>query len=274
VTNVVSTAAGLRERLRGIKLFMLDLDGTTYVEDRLVPGALEFLAGVTSSGRAFTFLTNNTSRSAADYVRKLTTLGIPAAGDNVFTAGQATALFLSSHYPRSKVFLVGTQSLSREFAGCGIDLAGREERADVVVVGFDTELAYWKLERACGLIDDGAVFMATHPDLVCPVVNRRYIPDCGSMCQMITNATGKRPSMVFGKPDPSIVEMLRLRMGFDASEIVMVGDRLYTDIALAINAGVAGICVLTGETTRETLRDSPHQPDFVVESIADITELL
>lgn len=264
-----------QKRLSGIRLFLLDLDGTIYVENKLLPGAIDFLDRVRNTGRDYVFMTNNSSRSAADYLIKLNNLGIPATLESVFTSGQATALYLSAQKPGAKVFLVGTRSLQEEFAIHDLRLATRDETdVDYVVVGFDTELEYWKLSHACGLIDDGVPFLATHPDYVCPIAGKRYIPDCGAMCEMITHATGKKPGKVFGKPDPSIVQILCNRKKVPSNQTAMVGDRLYTDMKLAKNAGITSICVLTGETTPVSLEDSTISPDLVVESVAELKSYL
>ncbi len=265
----------IQQKLSDIRLFLLDLDGTVYVENRLLPGALEFFEKVRETNRQYVFLTNNSSKSAADYLTKLTNLNLPATIDTVFTSGQATALYLSGEKPGARVFLVGTESLKQEFTLHGLYLVTPEDtEADFVVVGFDTELEYWKLTKACAFIDDGVPFLATHPDMVCPVAGKRYIPDCGAMCEMITHATGQKPAKVFGKPDTTIVELLCSQKGIPLRNTAMVGDRLYTDMAMATKAGITSICVLSGETNLDSLQSAPDQPDIVVESIADLTDSL
>lgn len=266
--------AQLPERLKQIKLFLLDLDGTIYLGGRLIPGADTFLAAVRQSGRRHVFLTNNSSRSARAYLERLKGLGIETNLDGVFTSGQSTALNLTAKTPGARVYLLGTASLAEEFVEHGIELVGdNDDHVDYVVVGFDMELTYPRLRRACELIDTGVPFVATHPDTVCPIAGGRYIPDCGAMCEMITHATGKKP-VHYGKPNREMVDALCTRAGVRADEVAMVGDRLYTDIALGVNAGATAICVLSGETNTEDIASSPAQPDFVVDSVAAITPLL
>jgi len=273
-THPVPTSA-LRRALSDVSLLLLDLDGTTYVDNTPIPGALVFLRAVKDSGRSYVFLTNNSSRSAKDYRAKISRMGMPATAENVFTSGQATALHLTRKKKHPRVFLLGTPSLAQEFAEFGIVCVDEADSCvDTVVVGFDTTLTYPRLEHACALVDKGVEYIATHPDMVCPIKDRRFIPDCGSFCRLIEHATGRRPSIVFGKPDAHIVDILCKQRGVARRATVMVGDRLYTDIALGINAGITSICVLTGETTRASLKRSRHRPDFVINSIADLTGCL
>jgi phosphoglycolate/pyridoxal phosphate phosphatase family enzyme len=265
----------LAARINDIRLFLLDLDGTVYLEDQLIPGALEFIENVRRRGMQYIFLTNNSSRSATAYCEKLRKLGFPVTMDNVFTSGQATALYLLKEKATPpRIYLVGTRELHMELQGYGLTVvADPAAPVDYVVIGFDRELAYAKLEDACALLDKGVPFIATNPDLVCPIRDQRYIPDCGSMCQMIFNATGRNPQYI-GKPEATMVQMLSEKTGIACEHIAMIGDRLYTDIALGRNAGITTICVLSGESNREQIAQSPHKPDFVIDSIAVLNSYL
>jgi HAD superfamily hydrolase (TIGR01457 family) len=267
------TMSELAARLKEIRLFLMDLDGTVYIENELIPGALDFVNGLRERKTRYVFLTNNSSKSAAAYVEKIRNLGIPVTSDNVFTSGQATALYLREQHPDARVYLVGTRSLRQEMQQIGVTVVGGDEPADMVVVGFDTELEYAKLQRACSLIDDGVPYYATHPDMVCPIRGKRYIPDCGAICQMIEHATGRKP-VIFGKPDAKMVEIIARQQGVSIDAMAMVGDRLYTDIAMGKNAGITAICVLTGETDRRMLDESSLNPDFIVESIKELADNL
>lgn len=267
---VLANPGELTNSLSIVELFLLDLDGTTTIENELLPGTSAFIERLSRTGRDFVFLTNNTSTSSRHYVEKVNRLGIAAQPGNVFTAGQSTALHLLERKDSPRVFLVGTRALCDEFAEFGIEVAGRDDdRVDFVVVGFDRELEYWKLERACELIHRGVPFVATHPDLVCPLKEHRFIPDCGAICEMIEHAVGRKP-VHFGKPNKAMAEILARRKGVRLDRMAMIGDRLYTDIALGVNAGITSVCVLSGESSREDIQSSQYRPTFVVESIADV----
>jgi HAD superfamily hydrolase (TIGR01457 family) len=257
------------ERISGIRLFLLDLDGTIYRGDELVPGAAEFIGRLREKSIAYVFLTNNSSHSAIDYVAKLSRLSIPAKLENVFTSGQATGTYLSRKKPGGRVFVLGTRSLAHELASYGLVPSDGAGDVDFVVAGFDTELTYAKLQTACELVDRGVEFIATNPDLVCPVGGKRYLPDCGAICTMIEQATGKKPYAI-GKPRTAMAELLCSKFSTPSAATAVIGDRLYTDIALGRNAGLLSICVLTGETKREDIELSPIKPDFTFSSIDEL----
>jgi 4-nitrophenyl phosphatase len=266
-------AKTIQERIREIKLFLLDLDGTVYNGEELVPGAAEFIGHLRENNLHYVFLTNNSSHSAIEYVTKITRLGIPATLDNVLTSGQATGVYLARKKPGGRVFVLGTQALQREFESYGlVPSNGRADghgEIDFVVAGFDTELTYAKLRTACELVDRGIEYIATNPDLVCPVAGKRNIPDCGSICSMIEQATGKKP-YVIGKPRPEMAESLCSKFSVSPDHTAMIGDRLYTDIALGKNAQLLSIAVLTGETNREDIEISSIKPDYTFSSIDEL----
>lgn len=260
------------ERIRETRLFLFDLDGTVYRGNKLVPGAKKWFRYMRERGIHYLFLTNNSSRRASEYVTKLASLSIEATIETIMTSGQAVGMHLARTKPGSRVFLVGTNSLASELASYGLTITKGNEPADCVVVGFDTELTYAKIETACALIDRGADYIATNPDLVCPIEHSRSLPDCGSICFMIEQATGRKPR-VFGKPRPAMVDLARARYGIPASKTAIVGDRLYTDIAAGKNAGVLALCVLSGESTRKDIARSPVKPDFVITSIDELNRI-
>jgi 4-nitrophenyl phosphatase len=264
----------LAARLDDVKLFLLDLDGTVYLEDELIPGAVEFIQRLRALSLQYVFVTNNSSRSAQHYLEKLTRLGFLVTLENIFTSGQATAHYLNRLKSHPSIYLVGTSALHAELTSYGITI--REEidgLIDYLVVGFDRELTYAKLEAACELLDRGVPFVATNPDLVCPIRDHRYIPDCGSICAMLENATGRKPVYI-GKPDKTMVSILSEQKKVALDRIAMIGDRLYTDIALGANAGIMTICVLSGESDALQVSNSPHRPDFVIDSIAVLNSYL
>ena len=258
--------------LSRVRHVVLDMDGTLYRGARLFAATLPFLERLRSLGIGYTFLTNNTSRSKADYVTKLRGLGIEASASEIYTPAESTMAYLRSRLPQVKtVALLGTPSLAQEFADAGY--AVNWDAPDAVVVGFDTTLTYERLCRAAYWIGAGLPFLATHPDLVCPTEEPTVLVDCGSVCACLTAATGRHP-MVFGKPSPSILLELCGRLQLAADELAMVGDRIYTDIRMAQEAGVPSVLVLTGEATAADAAGMPNQPDLVVADIGELGERL
>lgn len=254
-----------------IELFLLDMDGTIYLDDELFDGSLDFINTLINKNIKYVFLTNNSSKSQKTYLDKLHKLNIKATEENIFTSGMATGYYLKENYPGKSVYLAGTNDLKNELLKYDILLT--EDNPDVVVMGFDRELTYEKLEKVCKFIDDGAIFLATNPDYVCPIANKRYIPDCGSMCDMIYNATKKRPFYI-GKPTPIMIDLLANKYNISKDKICMVGDRVYTDIACAVNANTKSILVLSGESTMATVESSNINPTLILNSVKDIIDLL
>lgn len=258
--------------LKEKKMFMLDMDGTIYNEDTLIPGALDFFQLLCERGVHYTFMTNNSSKSKYTYVEKLRRLGIECTEDNIASSVNATVDFLNNNKPNAKIYLVGTESLKQELTVEGFDIVPidyREHDIDYVLIGFDTELSYAKLVGACYYVSRGFNYIATHCDMRCPVLDNKFIPDCGAICDMIEAATERKP-IYLGKPDKHIVESVMKKWNLYHDEIATVGDRLYTDIAVGINAGVDSICVLTGEATLEDINDSDIKPKYVFQSIKEL----
>lgn len=259
--------------LKNKKLWLFDMDGTIYEEDTVFDGTLDLLQAIVDNGGRYVFITNNSSKSVVDYVKKVNRLGIEADTDNFFTSAQATILYLKQNYPRTKVYCQGTNSLVKELKDAGIDVTAKVESVDVALVGFDMELTTEKLRNTCEILStQNVVYLATNPDWVCPV-SFGFIPDCGSICGMIKNATSKWPIFI-GKPEPTMVDIVRKKYGISAEETVVVGDRLYTDIATGLNAGVTAVCVLTGEATVEEIENGDIKPTLTFKSVADINLVL
>lgn len=257
--------------IKNIDLFLLDMDGTIYLDDELFDGSKDFINKLIKNNKKYVFLTNNSSKSKNDYLNKLKKLNIPCSDENIFTSGMAMGIYLNTYYPNKKVYLVGTKALKNELLNYNINLT--EEKPDIVVVGFDRELNYEKLEKACEALDNGAIFLATNVDYVCPIKNHRYIPDCGSICMMITNATGRKPHFI-GKPEPDMILLLSDKYKIPVDKIMMIGDRVYTDIKCGFNAKANTCCVLSGESSMETINESDVKPDFIFNSIKDMIEYL
>ena len=251
------------------RLFLLDMDGTLYVDERLFDKVPEFLARVRESGGRYLFLTNNSSRGVEGYMEKLERLGIATGPEDYLTSVDAAIDLLHREYPGQKCYAAGTESFRQQLESAGIPVTTRvEEDVDILLSGFDRELTFQKLEDACILLERGAVWLATNPDWVCPTWYGS-VPDCGSVCEMLTRATGRRPEFL-GKPRPAMVQLALAETGFPPEQAVLIGDRLYTDIACAVNAGIDSIFVLSGEGKREDIeRDSIH-PTWVYDDIGAV----
>ena len=229
----------MKALLDKVKLFVLDMDGTFYLGDRRIDGALDFIHKVKETGRDFIFFTHNSSKNCSMYIEMLEAMDCPITKDQIMTSGDVTAAYLKSKYPEKKVYLVGTPALEAVFREEGICLT--EEKPEVVVIGFDMTLTYEKLERACTYIREGAVFLATHKDINCPT-ETGFIPDCGAICAAITLSTGVLPRYL-GKPCRETLDMVLQRTGYNKDEIAFVGDRIYTDVATGVNNGALGIFI-------------------------------
>lgn len=267
----MSTVNINQQFLTEAKAFLLDMDGTFFLGETLLPGALELLAFLNQRELPFSFLTNNTSRSKQDYIQKLMRLGVGEQDARVYTAGDATIAYLKQNFPGTKVFLMGTPSLAESFNAAGIKL--EEKDPDVLVLGYDTTLTYARLSAFCRFVRQGLPYIATHPDVNCPSPEGP-IPDIGAMMRLVEASTGRKADVVVGKPNPGIVNALAQEWGLEPNEKVMVGDRLYTDIALGQTAGVKTVLVLSGETDSEDLENSEYQPDLVCENLADLIRYL
>lgn len=259
--------------LKKKQLWLFDMDGTIYKDEQLFDGTLDLLRKIVSNGGKYVFITNNSSKSVTDYVEKTRRLNIPADENNFFTSSQATILWLKEHMPRSKVYCQGTRSLVAELRQADISVTEEVEPVDVVLVGFDTELTTEKLRKTCEILTtQNVVYLATNPDLVCPV-SFGFVPDCGSICGMIRNSTGKEPKYI-GKPEPTMIDTVRLKYHIKSDDTVVIGDRLYTDIASGLNAGVTAVCVLTGETNVEDIEFGDINPTLTFENVKRIAENL
>jgi HAD superfamily hydrolase (TIGR01457 family) len=259
------------DRLGTIRGFLLDMDGTFYLSDRLLEGALRFIEMLHRQQKQFLFLTNNSSRHRRQYAEKISRLGLPLAEEAVLTSGEATAFYLEKKQPGARIYLVGTPSLEDEFRHHGFQLVDREPQ--FLVLGFDTTLTYQKLWSLCDLVRLGVPYIATHPDFNCPTEGG-WMPDVGAMIAFVKAATGREPDLVVGKPNRIIVDAAAAKMHLQVSQLAMIGDRLYTDIALGQASGVATVLVLSGETKIEDLKDSPFQPDYTFENLGGVADWL
>ncbi len=254
-------------KLQKIRCFLLDMDGTIFLSDRLLPGAQEFLELLEERGIQFYFLTNNSSRSKVEYAQKLKGFGLNYAEDRIFTSGEATAIYLKKQKPGARLYLVGTPPLEHEMAAYGFELV--QDDPDFAVLGFDMTLTYEKLRKLCGFVRKGVPYIATHPDINCPTKDG-FIPDIGAMIELVAASTGRRPDVIVGKPHPPVVEALVEKTGFPVDQLGMIGDRLYTDIALG-KAGLTTVLVLTGETKIGDLEQADFHPDYVMENLVSLS---
>jgi HAD superfamily hydrolase (TIGR01457 family) len=259
------------DKLSTVRGFLLDMDGTFYLGDRLLEGALRFIDLLRVQQKEFLFLTNNSSKHRSQYAEKINRLGLPIAEKSVLTSGEATALYLREQHPGANIFLVGTPSLEEEFRQYGFQLVQHEPQ--FLVLGFDTTLTYQKLWALCDFVRAGVPYIATHPDFNCPT-ERGYMPDVGAMIAFVKAATGRQPDLVVGKPNRLIVDAAAVKMNLQVNQLAMIGDRLYTDIALGQTSGIATILVLSGETKLEDLKDSPFQPDYTFQNLAGLADWL
>ena len=253
--------------MKNYQLYLLDMDGTIYLGNNLFPETLPFLSFVKSSGAEFMFLTNNSSRSADKYVKRLQSMGPPGGTTReMLTSTYATVLYLRENYDGKKLYALGTESFKEELRQGGINIVDEiEDGIEALVMGFDTELTFKKLEDASRLLPTGIDYIATHPDFVCPT-EYGSVPDCGAVTEMLYMSTGRRP-VVIGKPQPTMIELALKERGLKKEDAIFIGDRLYTDIASGCNAGIDTAFVLSGEGTMEDLEKSPAKPTYVLENI-------
>lgn len=278
----------LKKKLSGIRHIALDMDGTIYMGSNLFPFTKVFLQDMTDAGIGYSFLTNNPTKSVADYLHKLKGMGINADEGNMYTTSLAAIDYIKEKYSQAKrLYMLGTPSMVSQFEKAGFEACADDPNdvPDVLVVAFDTTLTYPRLCRAAWWASQGVPYIATNPDRVCPTDQPTVLVDCGSLQKCIEHATGRRPDIVLGKPDPTMLDGIMHRHGLKPEEIAMVGDRIYTDTAMAHNAGAVGVLVLSGETTVETAlkvaeeaRTNPapefFPPDMIARDIRELGDLI
>lgn len=254
-----------------VKCFLLDMDGTFYLGDRLIPGSLEFIDAVRKSGRDYLFLTNNSSKNVAYYVAKLSRMGLAVPPEKVLTSSQATAAQAAARFPGRRAFVLGNEYMRSELAEGGVIID--QVNPDYVIVGYDTTLDYAKMTAVCDFVRAGLPYIASHPDFNCPT-ETGFAPDVGAIMAFIEASTGRRPDLIVGKPCAGIVQAALRRTGLAAGELAMVGDRLYTDVETGLQNGMTAILVLSGETTPEMAAASPTKPHYTFGCLRDMIPLL
>ncbi len=259
------------KRLQSVKCFMLDMDGTFYLGQKLIEGSIDFIKKVNETGRDFLFLTNNSSHNARFYVEKLHKMGLDVTRNKILTSGEATAAVICQRYPGKRAFVLGNEFLMEEIREAGIEID--QQNPEIVIIGYDTTLDYKKMTDVCDFVRAGLPYIATHPDFNCPT-ETGFAPDIGAIIEFINASAFRRPDLVVGKPNRGIVEAALLRTGLRESELAMVGDRMYTDIETGLQNGILSILVMTGETTEEMLRNSTTNPDLVFGRLSDMNPYL
>lgn len=264
---------GKEERIKDIELFLFDMDGTIYLGNQLFDFTKELLSEIKKKNARYLFMTNNSSKSVPAYIEKLKQLGIRAEYDDFMTSSQAMVYYLKNHLPNARLYVCGTESFKEELRTNGFVVTENTDETDAVIMGFDTELTFKKLDDISRILTERDLpYIATHPDEVCPT-EYGFVPDCGSVCDMIYNATGKRP-VVIGKPEALMPKLAMQKYGVLPEHTAAIGDRLATDIQCGINAGCLTILVLSGETTEEILKQSDVKPDVVLENAGKIIAYL
>ena len=254
--------------LKDKKLFLMDMDGTLYLGDNLFDDTLDFLSYIKEIGGKYIFMTNNSSKGVDAYISKLSKFGIQSTADDFLTSTDATILYLKKKGYK-KIYAFGTQSFKKQLSDAGLNICDeREDGIDCLCISNDNEMTFKKFEDACILLLDDIDYVATNPDWVCPT-SFGYVPDCGSFCEMIYRCNGKRPKFI-GKPEPEMALLSMEKTGYSKEETVVIGDRIYTDIACGVNAGISQILVLSGETTIDDVAKSDIKPEHVFKDIGEV----
>ncbi|MEF9894703.1 MAG: HAD-IIA family hydrolase [Clostridia bacterium] len=257
--------------IKDTKCFLLDMDGTFYLGNNILPGSLDFIEAVTKSGRDYLFLTNNSSHNAQYYVGRLARMGLSVTADKILTSGQATALKVRQCFPGKKAFVLGNHYLMEELSEGGVLID--QAQPDYVIIGYDTTLDYAKMTAVCDFVRMGLPYVATHPDFNCPT-ETGFAPDIGAIIAFIEASTDRRPDMIVGKPHSGIVEAALARTGLQNAQLAMCGDRLYTDVETGLRNGMLSVLVLSGETTPEMAAQSSTKADLTLERLSDLIPML
>ena len=273
----LSSTSELMAQLSNIKHVALDMDGTIYNGSTLFPFTIPFLSKLKEMGIGYSFLTNNPSKNTNDYIAHLSKMGINATKEEMYTSALATIDYIKLHHPQAKrLFLLGTPSMITEFEAAGFESTADDPNdvPDMLVVGFDMSLTYARLCRAAWWASQKLPYIATNPDRVCPTDKEIILVDCSSIYTCIEHATGRQPDAVIGKPDPRMLDGILERYHLDPTEVAMIGDRIYTDVKMAKNAGAVGVLVLSGETTMDIVAQSDVIPDIIAEDLAEFEQML
>ena len=262
--KTVINNSDFKQTFKKIKVVLLDLDGTVYLGDNPIDGAKQALEFFRAAGKKLVFLTNNSSKTDEEYVKKLGGMNLYRAEDDVYTSGDATAEYLNKNFPGKRVYLLAPEKVKQSFINHGVTLC--ETGAEVAVLAYDTTLNFEKITRFDAFLKSGARYIATHPDAVCPAPEYS-VPDVGSFIEMFRMSSGRTPDEIIGKPNTVMGDMVKLKYSAKSDEIMMVGDRMYTDIRFALNNGFYSMAVLSGETTKEQYLSGDIKASFVFDSL-------
>lgn len=274
---ILDSEEKIKDSLKNIKHVALDMDGTIYNGSILFSFTIPFLQKMKELGIGYSFLTNNPSKSTKDYIAHLDKMGISATKEEIYTSSQATIGYIKAKHPEVKrLFMLGTPSMIKEFEDAGFISTADDpaDKPDMLIVSFDMSLSYPRLCRAAWWASQGLPYLATNPDRVCPTDKEVILVDCGSIYTCIEHATSRQPDLVIGKPNPSMLDGILAAHNLHPSEVAMLGDRIYTDVKMAQNAGALGVLVLSGETTMDIVKKSESKPDLIVQDLSIFQEFL
>lgn len=277
ITDIKTVPQEILEKIKKIKHVALDMDGTIYNGSTLFPYTISFLNQLKQLGVTYSFLTNNPSKSISDYLKKLEHLGIPATEEEMYSSAVATIDYLKNNHPEvKKLFLLGTSSMIEQFENAGYISTkdSADDEPDALVVAFDMSLTYERLCRAAWWAKQGKLYLATNPDRVCPTDQPVVLVDCASIYACIETATGRKPDLVLGKPQKEMLDGILESKKLKPEEVAMVGDRIYTDMMMAYNAGAFGVLVLTGEATLDDAKNANPELDIILPSIKELGDLI
>jgi HAD superfamily hydrolase (TIGR01457 family) len=252
--------------MNDISGLMIDMDGTVYRGSKVINGAPEFIERVKRKGIPFVFLTNNSASDRKHYLNKLKSMGFDVSIDNILTSATAAFRYIAKHHGNASVYPIGTQKFTEEAKASGIHIVDRDP--DIVLLAFDTTITYERINNAYHFINNGAKFIATHPDDLCPTEDG-YDVDIGPFIRLLESMTGVK-AIVIGKPNRLMTEMAAEEMNVPWKGMVMIGDRIYTDIKMASDNDIRSILVLTGEAKAEDLEHSDVRPTVVAASVDEI----
>lgn len=253
--------------------YLFDLDGTVYLGEEAIPGAPEAIARLRARGARVAYITNKPLSRPDEYAAKLTRLGMPTAPEEVITSANVLGDYIAEAHVGARVLLIGEAVVREELTRAGAVMVEDWREAEVLVASWDRDLTYAKLDAGLQALRRGAIFLATNPDVVCPVGPDEFVPDCGALLAALQAMTGRDPDHMAGKPGPRLPLAALKRLGVPAADAALIGDRLSTDIICGNRAGMATIAVLTGEATEDSIATAAAEegPDYVIESVADLS---
>ncbi len=261
----------VREIVDKTEVFLLDMDGTIYLDSTPIGDMINTLKKLRNAGKKIVYFTNNSSKTVDEYQKKLKKIGFWEDGDEVYSSGVAAIWYLKKYCAGKRVYLLGTDALIKTFKENGFTID--EVNPEIAMLAYDTTIDFPKMKLFNEFLVKGAIYIATHPDMVCPT-DGISMPDVGSFIKMFEGSSGRVPEIIIGKPYGFMGEMLEENFNVERDKITMVGDRIYTDIKFGINCGFNSVLVLSGETTKEIYEQSGVEPTLILNSLNDVADLL